>query len=257
VRTFTARHLVAVAVASAVAVTGLSVAWAAIPSSNGSITGCINPTTGGLRVVDAEAGQTCASFERRVTWNQQGQQGPAGARGAIGPAGPAGPAGPVGPTGPAAPDTVLVSRVFPRASGAPQGNLAAGEVPGCQFTSGVGAICGRLEVGSLSLPPGTWEVNAQLLADVSARTVFDPSRFIRCDESRSSSDKIEIKMDDNEEDYRQSWTWIVTNTGQANLTWTLGCVVDRPLLSSVADKTWAYVSYAVLIARPVAAVVPN
>jgi|GEM_PF-3350353 hypothetical protein len=233
---------------------GLGVAWAAIPSQGGSITGCINPTTGALRVIDAGAGQQCSSWERGVTWNQQGPTGPAGATGSVGPQGPAGPVGPQGPAGPVAPDPVLVSKVFPRVSGAPSGNLVAGEIPGCQFTSGVGPICGRLDVGSLSLPPGTWEVTAQILADVSARTVFDPSRFIRCDESRSSSDKIEIKMDDNEEDYRQSWTWIVTNTGQTNLTWTLGCVVDRPLFNSVADKTWAYVSYAVLIARPVGSV---
>jgi hypothetical protein len=235
-------------------VAGIGVAWASIPATNGSITGCINPTTGALRVVDAAAGQTCSSFERSVTWNQEGQPGATGATGPIGPQGPAGPVGPQGPAGPVAPDPVLVSTVFPRASGAPSGNLAAGEIPGCQFTAGVGTICGRLDVGSLSLPPGTWEVTAQLLTDVSARTVFDPSRFIRCDESRSSSDKIEIKMDDNEENYRQSWTWIVSNTGQSNLTWSLGCVVDRPLFSSVADKTWAYVNYAVLIARPVGTV---
>jgi hypothetical protein len=230
---------------------GVGVAWAAIPATNGTITGCINPTTGAIRVIDAQAGQRCSSFERSVTWNQQGQPGATGATGPIGPQGPAGPAGPQGPAGPVAPDPVLVSKVFPRASGSPSGNLAAGEIPGCQFTPGVGAVCGRLDVGTLSLPPGTWEVTAQVLADVSARTVFDPSRFIRCDQSRSSSDKIEIKMDDNEEDYRQSWTWIVTNAGPTDLTWTLGCVVDRPTFSSVADKTWAFISYAVLIARPV------
>jgi hypothetical protein len=54
------------------------VAWAAIPGSNGVITGCRHNSTGALRVIDAEAGATCAGNETQLTWNQQGPQGPAG-----------------------------------------------------------------------------------------------------------------------------------------------------------------------------------
>ena len=230
---------------------GAGSARAGIPSPDGSIDGCLNPTTGALRAVDTQAGQGCSSFERTVRWNLAGQQGTVGP---AGPAGPAGPEGPQGPPGPAGADTLIVSKRFPRATGTP-GSLAAGEIPGCAFESGVGTTCGRLDVGAVTLPPGTWEVTAQLLADVSARTVFDPSRFIRCDVERSSSDKIEMKMDDNEEDYRMTWTWIVNNPGPGDLAWTLGCVVHRPLFGSLTDKTYTYISYAVIIARPVGQVI--
>ena len=84
--------------ASAVLVTGVGLARAAIPDDQGVITGCYNSTSGALRVIDA--GKTkCASSERALTWNQRGVAGPAGPAGAVGPAGPAGVPGPAGVSG--------------------------------------------------------------------------------------------------------------------------------------------------------------
>jgi hypothetical protein len=79
--------------AAAVAV-GLTVligaaAYAAIPGSSGTIAGCYAKSNGVLRVIDAEAGQTCvANKEAALSWNQQGPPGPAGPEGPAGPAGP-------------------------------------------------------------------------------------------------------------------------------------------------------------------------
>jgi hypothetical protein len=67
------------------------VAIAAIPSADGTIHGCRKNSTGDLRVIDAEASQTCNGNETSLTWSQTGPQGPAG------PAGPAGPPGSGGP----------------------------------------------------------------------------------------------------------------------------------------------------------------
>jgi hypothetical protein len=69
-----------------------AVAGAAIPDSDdGEIHGCFQKNQGQLRVIDAQAGQTCRPSEESLVWNQEGVQGPAG---------PAGPAGPTGPRGP-------------------------------------------------------------------------------------------------------------------------------------------------------------
>lgn len=69
-----ARRVVLVGVASAtlVAAGGL-VAWAAIPSADGVITGCYvtsGTSKGDLRVVDG--GATCRATETRLTWNATG-----------------------------------------------------------------------------------------------------------------------------------------------------------------------------------------
>ncbi len=60
-------------------------------SSTGVITACMVKKTGAVRFINAQAGKTCTSKEKKVTFNNQG---PAGVPGAPGPAGPAGPAGP-------------------------------------------------------------------------------------------------------------------------------------------------------------------
>ena len=74
------------------------IAYAAIPGAGGTITGCYK-TNGSLRVIDAEAGQTCTSSEQQLTWNQTGPQGPEGPQGPTGPTGPPGPPGPSGALG--------------------------------------------------------------------------------------------------------------------------------------------------------------
>lgn len=53
------------------------VAFAAIPDSDdGEIHGCYANNNGALRVIDAQAGQTCnTSRETALTWNQRGPQG--------------------------------------------------------------------------------------------------------------------------------------------------------------------------------------
>jgi hypothetical protein len=67
-----------------------AVALAAIPSADGTIHGCREAKTGVLRVIDAEAGQTCTTKERPLTWSQTGPPGPPGPAGPVGPAGPQG-----------------------------------------------------------------------------------------------------------------------------------------------------------------------
>jgi hypothetical protein len=85
------------------------IGYAAIPGSDGVIQTCYNTTFGQLRVINAEAGDTCTKSERQLAINQRGPKGdtgpagPAGPAGPTGPAGPAGPAGPKGETGPAGP----------------------------------------------------------------------------------------------------------------------------------------------------------
>jgi len=63
------------AVAAILAAAGAS--FAAIPSSNGVISAC-KDNKGVLKVIDAEAGQTCNGNQQPLTWNQQGPAGPPG-----------------------------------------------------------------------------------------------------------------------------------------------------------------------------------
>ena len=89
-------------VLACVLVAGVGVAYAAVPSSGGVINGCYEKRSGILRVIDAEAGKSCLSFELPISWNQagpKGEQGPAGPPGATGDVGPAGPPGPQGEQG--------------------------------------------------------------------------------------------------------------------------------------------------------------
>lgn len=89
---------------SAVAVTLLSgvvagFAVAAVPSSDGVISGCYASKTGALRVVDVQRGQTCSPAEVALRWNATGPQGREGLTGPIGATGSTGATGPVGPGG--------------------------------------------------------------------------------------------------------------------------------------------------------------
>jgi hypothetical protein len=68
-----------------VVIAGVGIAAAAIPDSGtGVITACYQKQRGMLRVIDAEAGDSCRNSEQQLSWNQQGPQGPPG------PAGPPG-----------------------------------------------------------------------------------------------------------------------------------------------------------------------
>jgi hypothetical protein len=105
-----ADRFLGVAIIVAGALVASSVAFAAIPSGDGTIFGCYAKEGGRLRVIDKEAGKKCTSKEVDLSWDQQG---PPGAVGLQGPAGPDGPPGlpgadstvpgPEGPPGPAGP----------------------------------------------------------------------------------------------------------------------------------------------------------
>ena len=82
------KHLIPLV--AVVAVTGAGGAYAAIPSSDETITAC-KDADGVLRVIDPDADETCGRAEP-LTWNKTG------------PAGPQGPTGPAGSTGPAGKD---------------------------------------------------------------------------------------------------------------------------------------------------------
>ena len=85
--------------AAAIFVIGAGVAWAAIPGSSGVISGCYEKRTGILRVIDAETGKTCLSFETPISWNEAGLKGPMGDKGPTGDKGLAGDKGPQGDPG--------------------------------------------------------------------------------------------------------------------------------------------------------------
>lgn len=94
-----AHRVASVGVVFAFVVAGAT-ALASIPDAIGVIHGCFRTSTGALRVIDSDAGETCRSGETSLNWNQQGPTGPQGLQGPVGPVGAEGPPGPQGPTGP-------------------------------------------------------------------------------------------------------------------------------------------------------------
>ena len=77
------------------------VAYATVPSSGtGVIDGCYQKRNGTLRIIDADAGESCLGSETPISWSQQGPRGDVGPAGAAGPQGAPGPQGPIGPPGP-------------------------------------------------------------------------------------------------------------------------------------------------------------
>jgi hypothetical protein len=57
-------------------VAAVGIGYAAIPSSDGVIHGCYTTASGALRIIDAEAGDTCTKRETPLNWSQQGPPGP-------------------------------------------------------------------------------------------------------------------------------------------------------------------------------------
>lgn len=92
--------------------TAAGIGYAAIPGTNGVISGCYGKQVGVLRVIDAEAGKTCNSLENPIAWNEQGQPGPQGAPGPKGDKGDTGAQGPQGPQGPAGAVGIFHSKRF-------------------------------------------------------------------------------------------------------------------------------------------------
>lgn len=77
----------------------------ATPSANGiqppagaTIFGCVNNSTGAVRIVNSNA--VCKATEHKIHWNQVGPRGPQGNQGNRGLRGPEGPQGSQGPQGP-------------------------------------------------------------------------------------------------------------------------------------------------------------
>jgi hypothetical protein len=75
---------VAAGAAVAVAIMGGAIAYASIPDANGVIHGCYTIKGGSLRVIDTAKGQTCATGQHALNWNQKGTQGPPGPAGVSG-----------------------------------------------------------------------------------------------------------------------------------------------------------------------------
>lgn len=71
------------AAALALGAGAVGIGYAAIPAANGTISAC-KDNKGALKVIDAEAGQSCASKQQLLTWNQQGPAGPQGTTGISG-----------------------------------------------------------------------------------------------------------------------------------------------------------------------------
>ena len=142
--------------------------------------GCVNNSTGDLRVVDKTT--TCNSGERKIQWNQvgpqgpagpqgpkgatgpQGPQGPAGAKGATGAQGPAGPTGPQGPQGPAGAKGATGAQgpagpTGPQGPAGPQGQQGATGATGAQGPAGpTGPQGPQGEQGPAGLASGSFEL---------------------------------------------------------------------------------------------------
>lgn len=123
------------------------VAFGAIPGSGGAINGCYMKQTGILRVIDAEAGKKCLSFETAISWNHvgpkgetgaQGPQGPQGERGLQGEKGDTGATGATGPQGPegAKGDTGATGPQGPQGPQGPKGDNGATGATGPQGPQG-------------------------------------------------------------------------------------------------------------------------
>ncbi|HEX5142513.1 MAG TPA: hypothetical protein VFW21_01450 [Mycobacterium sp.] len=97
------RKVTVAGISALLVLTGAIAASASVPSPDGTFSGCVNNSSGDLRVIDPTKSGTlghCVTSgphaETAITWSQQG---PAGQPGPSGPTGPAGPPGPQGPAG--------------------------------------------------------------------------------------------------------------------------------------------------------------
>ena len=63
-----------------IALTAIGVAWATIPSKDGTINACYMKATGIVRIIDPDT-QQCHRWETPISWNQAGPQGLPGPQG--------------------------------------------------------------------------------------------------------------------------------------------------------------------------------
>jgi hypothetical protein len=119
--------------------------------------GCVNNSTGAVRIVDN--GTACQAGEHKIHWTQKGPRGPQGIPGPQGPKGASGPqgnpgpqgaTGPQGPQGPQGPGVVSTGFTSP-------GNF------NIELTSNFpGVVIAQTD----TVPQGTYFVNASTLLDV-------------------------------------------------------------------------------------------
>lgn len=75
-----------IVVAALFAAAAGGIAYAAIPTAGGTISGCYGKLTGIVRVIDAEEGASCLSrYENPISWSAQGPPGERGPQGERGP----------------------------------------------------------------------------------------------------------------------------------------------------------------------------
>jgi type VI protein secretion system component Hcp len=147
---------------------GSAFAIAAIPSSDGTISGCYETQTnntstdvGVLRVIDAT--NECHNDEKSISWNQQGPPGPPGAKGADGAQGPAGQS-----PGPAQYDNTGLYLHLPGVIGTSTVEGHKGEIPISSFSWGAGSS-GTKAHPSASLS----DFNISRQADTTSPKLFD------------------------------------------------------------------------------------
>src|ERR1700733_179241 len=130
----------------------------AAPSANGihspavTIFGCVNDTTGAVRIVSSST--TCKATEHKIQWNQVGPRGPQGNQGNRGPQGPQGPQGAQGPQGPQGQQGPSGISVGYSARGA--GTLLTAPFPGI------------LVAQTPAVNAGTYFINASALLDITS-----------------------------------------------------------------------------------------
>ena len=163
-------RLLLLAVVALLVAVGGGVAYATIPTSGtGVINGCYEKRTGILRVIDAEAGKTCTSFETPISWNQMGPKGDRGAEGLAGPVGAQGAKGEPGAQGPAGPQGEPGPPGVTGAMG-PAGPEGPRGPTGDQGPPGVAELSDIVIVGG----PGTAQIRQQPSADTTRFIVMCP-----------------------------------------------------------------------------------
>jgi hypothetical protein len=113
-----ARTATTVGVLGVAAVLVLGVASAAQSETEAAaVNGCVNKTTGAIRILLDTDPKVCSSQETLLTWNVEGPQGPPGPAGPPGAAGPKGDQGVPGPQGAQGPQGVPGPQGIPGVSG--------------------------------------------------------------------------------------------------------------------------------------------
>jgi hypothetical protein len=142
----TATTVGVLSVAAVLVLAGASVAYSQTDSD--AINGCVEKTTGALRVLSDTSPKVCSSNETMLTWNQQGPVGPTGPKGDQGPQGVPGPKGDQGPQG----------NPGPKGDQGPQGIPGPQGVPGLSglqiVTSDSAASSANYQVHTATCPAG-------------------------------------------------------------------------------------------------------